>query len=144
MNHEINSASCQSHTFYEICKIISVWTMQNCVSLNSNTGEWPETLKKQMYKFHVWKIQRNRIYGTKNINELTIFRENICQNPIKSFKGCDALGLAEIGIYFKCIIIVFRNSRLQEPCVQSTVVPWSRIMVSVQLSQLLMSLDMCK
>lgn len=125
-------------------KIINVRTVQTFVSLNFNTGEWPETMNKHMYKFHFWWIQRNRIYGTKNINELTIFRENICQNPIKSFKGCDALGLAEIGIYFKCLIIVFRNSKLQEPCVQSTVVQWSRIMVSVQLSQLLMSLDMCK
>ena len=34
--------------------IISVRTMQNFVSLNFNTGEWPETMNKHIYKFHVW------------------------------------------------------------------------------------------
>ena len=33
---------------------VKVRTMQNLVSLNFNTGGWPETMKKHMYKFHVW------------------------------------------------------------------------------------------
>ena len=35
-------------------KIINVRTVQTFVSLNFNTGEWPETMNKQMYKFHFW------------------------------------------------------------------------------------------